>query len=144
MASRFLRNGTPISRNGSLVKSGSLTTEVTGQERQAASSSRPRAPGARRPRTLSFRFGGLALGAAGPCHLLEGPVSGRLAPLLPLGSTQSGNSPHGALQHRGAGRGHDLPTLAPRVTRSSSSCSNVSPIASAAPVPAASRASFEG
>ena len=35
-------------------------------------------------------------------------------------------------------------TLAPRVTRSSSSCSNVSPIASAAPVPAASRASFEG
>ena len=39
---------------------------------------------------------------------------------------------------------HDRPTLAPRVTRSSSSCSNVSPIASAAPVPAASRASFEG
>ena len=39
---------------------------------------------------------------------------------------------------------HDRPTLAPRVTRSSSSCSNVSPIASAAPVPAASRPSFEG
>ena len=39
---------------------------------------------------------------------------------------------------------HDRPTLAPRVPRSSSSCSNVSPIASAAPVPAASRASFEG
>ena len=39
---------------------------------------------------------------------------------------------------------HDRPTLAPRVTRSSSSCANVSPIASAAPVPAASRASFEG
>ena len=39
---------------------------------------------------------------------------------------------------------HDRPSLAPRVTRSSSSCSNVSPIASAAPVPAASRASFEG
>jgi hypothetical protein len=35
-------------------------------------------------------------------------------------------------------------TLAPRVTRSSSSCSNVSTVASAAPVPAASRASFEG
>jgi hypothetical protein len=30
------------------------------------------------------------------------------------------------------------------VTRSSSSCANVSTIASAAPVPAASRASFEG
>ena len=39
---------------------------------------------------------------------------------------------------------HDRPALAPKVTRSSSSCSNVSPIASAAPVPAASRASFEG
>ena len=39
---------------------------------------------------------------------------------------------------------HDRPTLAPRVTRTSSSCSNVSPIASAAPEPAASRASFEG
>src|SRR4029077_15675187 len=39
---------------------------------------------------------------------------------------------------------HDRPTLAPRVTRSSSSCANVSPIASAAPVPAASRASFGG
>src|SRR5262249_31270631 len=39
---------------------------------------------------------------------------------------------------------HDCPTLAPRVTRSSSSWSNVSPIASAAPVPAASSASFEG
>src|SRR5687768_10415302 len=39
---------------------------------------------------------------------------------------------------------HDCPTLAPRVRRSSSSCANVSTIASAAPVPAASRASFEG
>src|SRR5262249_14603681 len=39
---------------------------------------------------------------------------------------------------------HVRPVLAPRVTRSSSSCPNVSPIASAAPVPAASRASFEG
>jgi hypothetical protein len=39
---------------------------------------------------------------------------------------------------------HGRPALAPRVPRSSSSCSNVSPIASAAPVPAASRASFEG
>src|SRR5262249_38723516 len=39
---------------------------------------------------------------------------------------------------------HDRPTLAPRLARSSSSCSNVSLIASAAPVPAASRASFEG
>src|SRR5688572_19506695 len=38
---------------------------------------------------------------------------------------------------------HDCPTLAPRVRRSSSSCANVSTIASAAPVPAASRASFE-
>ena len=38
---------------------------------------------------------------------------------------------------------HDRPTLAPRVRRSSSSCANVSTIASAAPVPAASRASFE-
>jgi APA family basic amino acid/polyamine antiporter len=38
----------------------------------------------------------------------------------------------------------DRPTLAPRVTRSSSSCANVSSIASAAPVPAASRASLEG
>src|SRR3990172_2744709 len=34
--------------------------------------------------------------------------------------------------------------LVPRATRSSSSCPNVSTIASAAPVPAASRASFEG
>ena len=34
--------------------------------------------------------------------------------------------------------------LAPRATRSSSSCANVSTLASAAPVPAASRASFEG
>src|SRR4026209_1657884 len=40
-------------------------------------------------------------------------------------------------------RRHDRPTLAPRVRRSSSSCANVSTIASAAPVPAASRASFE-
>src|SRR5262249_22638474 len=39
---------------------------------------------------------------------------------------------------------HDRPKLAPSVARSSSSCSNVSLIASAAPVPAASRASFEG
>src|SRR6185436_20114097 len=39
---------------------------------------------------------------------------------------------------------HDRPMLAPRVTRSSSSCAKVSTIASAAPVPAASRASFEG
>jgi len=38
---------------------------------------------------------------------------------------------------------HDRPTLTPRVRRSSSSCANVSSIASAAPVPAASRASFE-
>src|SRR4029453_8593862 len=38
---------------------------------------------------------------------------------------------------------HDCPTLAPRVRRSSSSCANVSTIASAAPMPAASRASFE-
>src|SRR5687767_3274936 len=42
-----------------------------------------------------------------------------------------------------ARRLHDRPTLAPRLTRSSSSCANVSTIASAAPVPAASRASFE-
>jgi hypothetical protein len=41
-------------------------------------------------------------------------------------------------------RPHDDPALAPRLTRSSSSCANVSTIASAAPVPAASRASFEG
>ena len=34
--------------------------------------------------------------------------------------------------------------LAPRVTSSSSSCPNVSTIASAAPVPAASRAPFDG
>src|SRR4026208_533755 len=39
---------------------------------------------------------------------------------------------------------HGRATLAPRVTRSSSSCANVSTVASAAPVPAASRASFEG
>src|SRR5262249_22816668 len=39
---------------------------------------------------------------------------------------------------------HDGPMLALRVTRSSSSCSNGSRIISAAPVPAASRASFEG
>src|SRR5687767_15487187 len=39
---------------------------------------------------------------------------------------------------------HDRPTLAPKVKRRSSSCANVSTIASAAPVPAASRASFEG
>ena len=50
----------------------------------------------------------------------------------------------GARQPTRDRRLHDRPTLAPRVTRSSSSCSNVSPIASAAPVPAASRASFEG
>ena len=37
-----------------------------------------------------------------------------------------------------------LHDLAPRVTRSSSSCANVSTVASAAPIPAASRASFEG
>src|SRR4029450_4192955 len=36
------------------------------------------------------------------------------------------------------------PELSPRGTRSSSSCSNVSPIAAAAPGPAASSASFEG
>src|SRR4026209_1270907 len=40
-------------------------------------------------------------------------------------------------------RRHYPPTLAPRVRRSSSSCANVSTSASAAPVPAASRASFE-
>src|SRR5262245_4010201 len=51
------------------------------------------------------------------------------------------NEPCGRPRDR---RLHDRPELAPRVTSSSSSCMNVSPIASAAPVPAASRASFEG
>jgi hypothetical protein len=44
----------------------------------------------------------------------------------------------------GSGRPHDRATLALRVTRSSSSCAKVSCVASAAPVPAASSASFEG
>ena len=57
------------------------------------------------------------------------------------GSLPRSEEPGGRPRDR---RLHDRPTLAPRVTRSSSSCSNVSPIASAAPVPAASRASFEG
>jgi hypothetical protein len=41
-------------------------------------------------------------------------------------------------------RRHDGPAPALRVTSSSSSCANVSTVASADPVPAASRASFEG
>ena len=39
---------------------------------------------------------------------------------------------------------HDRPTLAPRVTRSSSSCANDSGIPPSIPATAASRASFEG
>ena len=49
--------------------------------------------------------------------------------------------PGGRLRER---RRHVRPTLVSKVTSSSSSCSNVSTSASAAPVPAASRASFEG
>jgi len=41
-------------------------------------------------------------------------------------------------------RRHDRPTLAPRTTRSSSSCANVSGIPSSIPAIAPSRASFEG
>jgi hypothetical protein len=52
-----------------------------------------------------------------------------------IGKTQRAN-------HRGR-RLYDRPMLAPRATRSSSSCSNVSNVAASAPRPA-SRASFEG
>ena len=46
---------------------------------------------------------------------------------------------------RARARLHDRPTLAPRVTTNSSSCSNVSPIPSVLPeAMAPSRASFEG
>ena len=59
---------------------------------------------------------------------------------FPRGSLPRSEEPNGRPRDR---RLHDRPTLAPRVRRSSSSCANVSTIASAAPVPAASRASFE-
>jgi hypothetical protein len=60
---------------------------------------------------------------------------------VPRGIEVRTNEPGGGPEGR---RVHDRPTLAPRAARSSSSCSNVSLITSAAPVPAASRASFEG
>jgi hypothetical protein len=65
----------------------------------------------------------------------------RLADGVPRGIDVRTNEPRGGPEGR---RVHDRPTPVPRATRSSSSCSNVSLIISAAPVPAASRASFEG
>jgi hypothetical protein len=76
-------------------------------------------------------------------RLRRWPSSPRSAPGSPgftLSSSRS-EEPGGRPRERGL---HARPTLAPRVTRSSSSCWNVSTSASAAPVPAASRASFEG
>src|SRR5215510_12752505 len=67
----------------------------------------------------------------------------RLAFELATGSLGIGNDeePGGRPRDR---RLHDRPTLAPRVTRSSSSCSNVSGIPPSIPAMARSRASFEG
>src|SRR5580698_2445617 len=79
--------------------------------------------------------------ASPPNPELLRPAQARRDP-LPLRRPRRDSLPLGA-----AGRGrrlHVRATFAPPVTRSSSSCANVSTSISAAPVPAVSRASLEG
>src|SRR5262245_37245703 len=75
-----------------------------------------------------------------PAGMRAGPAGARSA----ARSVVKTDCPLAADAPRGIEVAHDRPTLEPRVARRSSSCSNVSLITSAAPVPAASRASFEG
>jgi hypothetical protein len=101
-----------------------MADEGTGREAPTPPTPSPALPHAGGP-VIAFR------GLRGACLVCQGDQQSRGG----FGVVGLGTRPR---------RLHDCPTPAPRVRRSSSSCANVSTITSAAPVPAASRASFEG